>query len=872
MKGKETENRMKIRNLQVNHLTKPVGISGKNLRLSWNLEGGKKQNRFEVTVKDTEGNVLGIVEEESNAMVCILKKEIPSRTKVKICVKVWDEEKKESEPAGITVVTGINKEEWNAKWIDPELEDKKKENRRASYLRKRFSLTRKQMETAEQQGAYIYATCHGIMNLFINGEEITNHQFMPGTQQYDKRLMVETLEVTQFLREGENEIMVSLGDGWYRGAMGFSQNKNIYGTDLALLLQFEIAREPIVVSDGTWTATQDGPIGENDFMAGEVYDARKEFPMEHGLMEDCGERFHLVKVQNYGMKQLIPVDTVPVTPHETLFAKQIITPAGEVVLDFGQNIVGYVSFEFDGQEGKKLTLIHGEVLDGKGNFTIENFQNKAVPTRQQIDYICREGRNKYHPTKTYMGFRYVKVEAAFEIDPAAFRAVAVYSDIRTTAEFSCGVSEVNQLFQNALWSMKGNFIDVPTDCPTREKSGYSGDCQAYIHTAMYLMDCYPVYAKWIREQAAGQYKDGVVPQIAPKANTPGEKEKIGGVLTTDGGIGWSDSFEIVPYRLMKRYGDDALVRENYEAMKRWTAYEIKRAQKTRFCNCRLLPRKYRKYMIDTEWMWGEWLEPGQDVNYMSNIVMKGDPEVGTAFYYMNLNYMAQMAEILGEDEDQQYYKKLAEKAKEAYRIVYLENGSVKEKTRQCRYVRPIAHDLLSEKEKTKAASDLAEMIERNENHLNTGFLTTHELSRSLSQYGQNKKAYDLLLQEEKPGWLFAVTKGCTTIPESWDCYDEEGNPHDSFNHYSYGAVAGWLMDCVCGINVSDGKIVIQPYPDERLRFAAAAYDSPYGKIVSEWKYEEGKVKYHVEIPTNMCAEILIDGREKMSVEAGVYEL
>lgn len=185
--------------------------------------------------------------------------------------------------------------------------------------------------------------------------------------------MIETLEVTRFLREGENEIMVSLGDGWYRGAMGFSQNKNIYGTDLALLLQFEIAREPIVVSDETWTATQDGPIGENDFMAGKVYDARKEFPMEHGLMEDCGERFHLVKVQNYGMKQLIPIDTVPLTPHETLFAKQIITPAGEVVLDFGQNIVGYVSFEFDEQEGKKLTLIHGEVLDGKGNFTIENF-------------------------------------------------------------------------------------------------------------------------------------------------------------------------------------------------------------------------------------------------------------------------------------------------------------------------------------------------------------------------------------------------------------------------------------------------------------------------------------------------------------------
>lgn len=863
---------MNIRNLQVNHLTNPVGISGRDLRVSWNLECGKMQRRFEVTVQDKEGNILEYEAKDSRAMVYLLKNEIPSKTKADICVKVWNEEKRKSEAAVITVITGIKNEEWTAKWIDPEPDTTKKENRRSSYLKKNFSLTKTQIENAQQQGAFIYATCHGIMNIFINGEEITNHQFMPGTQQYDKRLMVETLEVTSFIREGENEILVSLGDGWYRGSMGFSQNKNIYGTDLALLLQLEIAKKSIVVTDETWIATQEGPIGENDFMAGETYDARKEFPLKNGLVKDCEDRFHSVTIQNYGTEQLIPVDIVPIVPHEILSAKKIITPAGEVLLDFEQNIVGYVSFEFDGQEGKKLTLIHGEALDGKGNFTLENFQNKAVPTKQQIDYICREGRNKYHPTKTYMGFRYVKVLADFEIESESFHAVAVYSDIRTTATFSCGVPEVNQLFKNALWSMKGNFIDVPTDCPTREKSGYSGDCQAYIHTAMYLMDCYPVYAKWIREQAAGQYKDGVVPQIAPKANSPGKKEKIGGVLTTDGGIGWSDSFEIVPYRLMKRYGDSSLVKENYEAMKRWTTYEIKRAQKTRLCNRKLLPGKYRKYMIDTEWMWGEWLEPGQDVNYMTNIVMKGDPEVGTAFYYMNLSYMAQMAETLGRYEDQQYYEKMAEKVKEAYRAVYLKKGAVKEKERQCRYVRPIAHELLSEKEKKKAASDLAEMIEKNGNYLNTGFLTTHELCRSLSKYGQNKKAYDLLLQKKKPGWLFAVTKGCTTIPESWDCYDEEGNPHGSFNHYSYGAIAGWLLDCACGINVSDGKIIIQPYPDKRLGYVSATYDSPYGYIVSEWKYDEDNVKYHIEIPANMSAEIVIEGREKIMVESGIYDL
>jgi alpha-L-rhamnosidase len=867
----EEEKSLKITNLQVNHLTTPMGITGHKLRISWNLHGGKRQRGFEVIVKDEQEKILESSHVEADAMAYILKKDIPYRTKANITVKVWDEENVESEPEIITVVTGIDKKDWKAKWINPEVGKTKGKIRRASYVKKRFVLSEKQLEEAKRRGAYLYGTCHGIMNIYVNGAEITNHQFMPGTQQYDKRLMVETIDVSSFLRAGDNEILVSLGDGWYRGTMGFSQNKNVYGKDIALLLQLEIAKTPIVITDETWTATQDGPIGRNDFMAGEEYDARKEFEVTNGLVVEAGG-FHQVKVEDYGYHQLIQIDTVPMIPQETFQARQVVTPNEEVVLDFGQNIVGYVAFSYIGIEGKKLTLIHGETLDQNGNFTIDNFQNSAKPTKQQIDYICKNGRNTYHPTKTYMGFRYVKVIADFEIDPAAFTAVAVYSDMQTTASFSCGVAEVNQLFQNALWSMKGNFVDVPTDCPTREKSGYSGDCQAYVHTAMYMMDCYCVYAKWIREQASGQYEDGVVPQIAPKASKPGKKDKIGGVLVTDGGIGWSDSFEIVPYHLMKRFGDDTLIHENYEAMKKWTEHEIKRARKTRLCNYKILPKEHRKYMIDKDWMWGEWLEPGQDeVNYMKDLVIKGDPEVGTAFFYLNLKYMEQMAECLAKKEDQKYYHDLAQKAKAAYRAVYLENGVVKENKRQCRFVRPIAHDLLTEEEKVKAASDLAELISKNGNHLNTGFLTTHELCRSLSRYGQNKKAYDLLLQKEKPGWLYAVTKGCTTIPESWDCFDENGKPKNSFNHYSYGAVVGWLMDTVCGIKVSDGKITIHPYPDDRLGYASAIYDSPYGKIVSEWKYQEDKIVFHIEIPANMKAEILLFGRERTYVEAGIYQ-
>ncbi len=854
---------MKIRNLQANHLDHPMGIDGKGIRLTWSLEGGKKQTAFEVVVSDPEGKVLESQVVESDEMNYILQKEIPTRTKANVQVGVWDEENRKSDASVLSIVTGIDKNEWQAKWINPELKTEAAGVRRASYLKKSVDLSKEMVELAKRRGAYLYATCHGIMNIYLNGKEVTNHLFMPGTQQYNKRLMVETIEVSSLLQEGENELLVTLGDGWYRGSMGMAQAKNVYGEDIALLLQLEIDQKVIAVSDESWEATQDGPIGRNDFMDGEEYDSRKEL---------SSAAFHPVKVEKFGYEQLIYVDTVPVTAHEIFDAKLIVTPQGDKVLDFGQNIVGYIAFDFEGKEGQELTLIHGETLDLSGNFTIENFQNEKKPVKQEVHYICKDGRNTYHPTKTYMGFRYVEVVADFEIDPKVFQAIAVYSDMRVTADFCCGVWEVNQLFSNALWSMKGNFVDVPTDCPTREKSGYSGDAQAFIHTAMYLMDCYPVYAKWIREQAAGQYEDGVIPQISPKKTPPNVKESVGGVFSMEGGIGWSDSFEIVPYRLWERYGDVDLVKEQYDAMKRWTDYEIKRAGKTHLVNLFRLPLKHRKYMIDTGWMWGEWLEPGQDDRtYITKLVQEGDPEIGTAFYYTNLCYMRDMAKMLGENQDAERYGELAKKAKTAYRAVYLENGEVKERKRQCRLVRPIAHDLLSESEKEKAAARLAQMVKENKDHLNTGFLTTHELCRTLSRYGQNKKAYDLLLQKEIPGWLYSVYNGCTTIPESWDCFLENGKPKNSFNHYAYGAIAGWLMDCAAGVIVEKGNITIRPFTDSRLEFVNAAYDSPYGRIVSNWKYKGNRLIYHIEIPANCTATIAIEGKQEMTAGAGSYD-
>ena len=856
---------MKITNLQINHLTIPVGISGKNIRVSWNLEGGKKQTACQVKAVISDGTV---IEDSgklaSGDMVYKFKTTLPWRSETVVSVIVWDEDDKASDPAEIRVVTGIEKTAWQAEWINPETAEsdfKKKPdkgNRRpAAYLKKTFT-------ASDFKRAMLYVTAHGLVNVYINGEVATDLQLMPGTQQYNKRLMVETLDVTPYVKAGENEILVTLGDGWYRGPMGYDQYINVFGTDIALLAQLELDGEAAVVTDETWQASNNGPLGFNDFMNGEEYNALRSETMT----------WHGVDIADFGTDNLIPVDTQPILRHESFKAKLITTPKGEKVLDFGQNLVGYVEFSFDAKAGDKLTLIHGESLDKDGNFTIEHFQNgsgKGIRTEQTIRYTCKNGRNTYYPTKIYMGFRYVKVDADFDIDPDAFTAYAIYSDMRETAHFECGLPEINQLFKNAMWSMKGNFVDVPTDCPTREKSGYSGDAQAYTFTAMYMMDCYPVLAKWIREQAATQFKDGCVAQVAPSC-VPGQKK--GG---TDGGIGWSDSFTIIPYKLMKQYNDSDLVEEVFEGMVRWTKYRQRQACKTKLVNVNKIPRKYRHYKIDSGWMWGEWLEPDQAAGmegltkYMKELMLYGDMEDGTAYLGYGVQIMSEMADRIGETGKAMDYRIYAETVREAYHALFLPNGRIEEPKRQCRYVRPVALGMLTEEEKQQTVDHLAEMVKANGNKLNTGFLTTNELSRTLSNYGHADTAYDLLLQKESPSWLYSVTKGATTILENWNGIKEDGTPVDSHNHYSYGAIMGWIFDSACGIRLNDGKITIKPCTDARIGYMTATYDSPLGTITSGWKYDEdGKVSYHFVIPANNTATVILpDGVHEL--EAGEYD-
>lgn len=737
-------------------------------------------------------------------------------------------------------------ETWQAKWIDPEPPFDCETKQPAPVLRKSFKA-----EAPVQ--AVLYITCHGIYTVRINGKLIDAAVLMPGTGDYNARLCVQAYDVTSLLKEGDNEMTVTLGDGWYRGCVGIDGIRNYYGTDLALLAQIEDSGRVIVCTDETWQASQSGPVRENDLMQGEAYDAR---------MEEITD-WHGVTVKDYGCANLT-VSGVPIREQERFAGKLITTPNGETVIDFSQNLAGYVEFTLNAHAGQKIVLHLGETLDENGNFTQKNFdpgdRNKNG-IAQKIEYICKEGKNTYHPSFMIAGFRYALAETDIDLHEVSFTSIAVYSEMKQTGFFSCGNEDVNRLFLNSLWSMRSNFCGIPTDCPTRERAGWTGDAAVFAPTAVYLADCMPVYRKWLEECRYAQADDGLVQNIAPVNNRGG---RISAML--QGSAGWGDACILVPWALYEASGDRSILEENYDMMVRWLGFIEKRAaSKTRLQNLR---NPYKKYLADQGFHFGEWCQPDVDnMQAMKSTMMHGSPEVATAYYYRSAHLLSKIAKILGRPSASEHFAKTAENVRKAYRFTCTKNGRI-DSERQCEYVRPVSFGLLDEEESQEAADRLNEMVIQNNYHLNTGFLSTPDLTRVLADYGHIDTAYRLLLQQECPGWLYEVKKGATSIWETWDGIREDGSVHDSLNHYSYGAISGWLFRGVAGIRLSCGKIQVRPQPHPSLGHAGAKWDSPYGTIESSWRYENQKLIIDIAVPCE--AEIILPDETGHSVSEGTY--
>ena len=837
---------MKAERLRANGLGNPLGLEHSSPTLSWICEDGIRQTAYEIEMKVGDKPVWQSGTVSSGAMSAVPGYEAKSRERVTWRIRLRDENDHPGEWSEAWYERGLAVGDWRAKWIDPEPKKRPKGRRPASVLRKRFDCP---PFDAARHSARLYITAHGLYVARLNGVRVGKDVLMPGTADYRTRMPYQIYDVTDLLRPGENELTVTLGDGWYRGSVGVDRLTNYYGDRLALLCQLEADGRPILVSGEDWEASQSGPTRENDLQLGEVYDARR------GRMEEIAD-WHPVAVKKFGYDTLVSAENLPVREHERFPGRILRTPDGNTVIDFGQNLAGYTELRVNARAGQKIELWHGETLDEQGNFTQANFQpgprNKNGGIPQKLTYICRDGVNVWKPDFTIFGFRYAKLATDCDLSDAEFTAVAVYSDMRETARFSCGNPDVNRLFENCLWSMKSNFCFIPTDCPTRERAGWTGDAGVFAPTALMLMDSAPVLKNWLAELRRTQRGNGPVENIAPVNNTGGLLSKL-----LRGSAGWGDASVLVPRAVWEATGDLSALRENYGMMTNWLRFTEKRARRTRRRNRK---NPWKKYLVDRGFHFGEWIEPDvSNLETMKKNLSEGAPEVATAYFSHSARLVSRAASLLGHEDDATRFGKLADGAREAYRFTSTNDGRI-ESGRQAAYVRPIAFGLLGEEETKTAADTLAELVKNNGYKLNTGFLSTPHLCRVLAEHGHVETAYRVLLGTDCPGWLYAVRHGATTEWESWDGVREDGTVHDSFNHYAFGAVAGWLLDGVCGIRLKEGRLTICPRPHPSLGHAAGEWDSPIGTIQCAWEYGGGDaLTVTVRIPANTKAEVLLPG-------------
>ncbi|MFN2155038.1 MAG: glycoside hydrolase family 78 protein [Anaerolineae bacterium] len=878
-----------VQDLRCEYHRNPLGIDARQPRLSWRLSAehrGAVQSAYQIRVEDQEGNELwdtGKVAGDRSIHVRYEGPPLRSGQRYTWRIRAWDAEDAPSAwsaPAWWEMGL-LEPADWRAGWIEPDWEVDPKASKPCPYMRRTFRLD------GQVRLARAYVTSHGLYELSLNGQRVGDQVFTPGFSSYHDRLQYQVYDVGDLLIEGENAVGAILGDGWYRGSVDVASRRNVYGERLALLLQihvrYEDGREAWVTSDEEWRATT-GPILKSDLKDGEIYDARREMPGWDSPGFDDGD-WRGVRVGDYGYENLVAPVGPPVRKQERFPARRVLhTPKGEWVVDLGQNIAGWLRFEVQGLAGTTVTLTHGEALDKDGSFTLDHLQLAGIGARleQQVRYTLKGGGvESYEPHFTVHGYRYVKVEG-WPGDPAPeqFTGVAIYSDMPPTGTFECSDERINQLQHNIVWSMKGNFLDVPTDCPTRERSGWTGDAQIFCRTGSFLMETAPFFRAWLRDLAADQHADGCVPNWVPDT-TRYYDDKVMAMLT--GSAGWGDAAVIVPWTLYQCYGDIGILEEQYESMRAWVEYERAHARDVNWSKV-IYPgywfdraRQARQpYIWDTRYHWGEWLEPGDGygLGQFAGMLKRrifSVPLVATAYYAYSTRLLAETARLLGKEEDAREYGELAAAIAAAYADEFVGPDIRIEPHKQASYVRALALDLLPQDQRRAALVHLVRLIEDAGVHLGTGFLSTPFLLHVLSEGGRLDLAYALLVQDTIPSWLYAVTKGATTIWESWEGVKEDGSLFGSLNHYSYGAVGSWLYQVVAGIEIGAPgyeEIRIQPRPGGGLTYARATYESMHGLIASAWEIEGGTLRLSVTIPPNTRATVRLPGATLDEVQEG----
>ncbi len=837
-----------------------LGIGLPTPRISWktSAEPGWVQEAYQVSVTTAEEQWTSErTESKESVLVPWEAAPLGSAQRAEVSVRVWgagDQEPSDwSQPS--TVETGLLEPgDWTATAITPAWDEDPEADRRPPLLRSGFTVDR------AVASARLYVTAHGLYEVEINGVRVGDDALSPGWTVYGQRLRYYTYDVTQHVADGDNAIGAFLADGWYRGRIGFKGGyANLYGNNVALLAQLHITHDDgsvtVVGTDESWKASF-GPILVSSLYKGESYDAR-ELPTgwSSPAFDDSG--WEPVTGVERDPGTLVAPEGPPVRCTEEIRPVRVWTsPMGKILLDFGQNLVGRLCITVIGDAGSTVTLRHAEVLQDGELYT------RPLRGADSTDHytLSGSGEETWEPRFTIHGFRYAEITGWVGGDIAENVTARVYhTDMERTGWFESSNADLNRLHENVLWSMKGNFVDIPTDCPQRdERLGWTGDIQVFAPTASFLYDCSGMLSSWLKDVAAEQLPDGTVPWYVPVIP--------GGNYWTPirPGAVWGDVAVLTPWALHERFNDPGILAAQYESAKAWVDLQDRLAGESRLWN--------------GSFQLGDWLDPTAPPEDPTK-AMTDKHLVATAYFAWSARHLAMSAAVLGKSDDELRYLTLSREVAAAFAREYIHPDGIMTSDAQTAYALALVFDLFPDAaSKARAGSRLAELVRSNRNRIGTGFAGTPVVSDALTLSGEIDAAYDLLLETECPSWLYAVGQGGTTIWERWDSMLPDGsiNPGEmtSFNHYALGAVADWMHRVVAGLAPLEPgyrKILVKPQPGGGLSWASARHETPYGTASVQWRIDDGDLTVVVEIPTGTTARVELPGQDPLDVGSGRHE-
>ncbi|PGW52426.1 alpha-L-rhamnosidase [Bacillus thuringiensis] len=828
-----------IKKLLCDNKNNPIGIDSKVVKISWQLESNNKnvkQHAYHLQVatdKDFETIVFNSQKVETDQSLHIPIDLFPYRAETRYFyrVKVWDNHEEETPWSNVAFwETGLQGyDNWRGNWIAA-----KKERTQVMSFHKSFS-TKKVVKKAR-----LYITSLGLYEASINGERIGDCYFTPGWTSYDKRVLYQTYDITHLLKVGQNDISTLVGNGWYTGPITMHHVRNYYGERRAIIAQlhitYEDGTEEKIVTDETWKVTP-SPILYSEIYEGEVYDAR---------LEESGQEVDHVEVIEHSKQIIVAQENESIRKMKMIKPISISKlPDHEWLIDMGQNMVGWVRFTVHHvYSGQKIELNHAEMLNKDGSLYTGNLRK----AKQKVVYIAKgEAEEKFEPHFTYQGFRYVKISGLTQPPQIAdFEGIVLHTDMEKATEFETSNPLINQLHHNVERSQRGNFFDVPTDCPQRDdRLGWTGDAQMFNGTATQIMNVQSFFKKWLQDLSLDQNVNGAVPLVIPDAF--GKRADFD--LDTSGG--WGDAAIICPWVHYLHYGDVSILKEQYDSMKKYIDYIRSQGE--------------NEYLWDTGYHLGDWLA----LDTKPNVYEGGTDKhfIATAFYAYSTSLVQKIAEILGEKTDAKFYKKLHGNIVQAFQNEFVTpNGRLISNT-QTAHILVLLFELVNDNRKEKVFNRLIELLKENKNHLTTGFIGTPYLNLILSKFKRHDLACKLLFHEDYPSWLYQVKKGATTIWEHWDGVKEDGtlwnDNMNSYNHYAYGSIVEWVYRYIIGLEVDETNpaykhFYVQPHFDSNLEWIKVKRETAYGEIKIEWRVEKEQAFLHVSVPPNANATLRID--------------